>query len=553
MPEKKKDKELTHIQVKDNGLILAQKIGYELNDLRTTLQNGIINSLIRGSNTDSLVRYKIAQNVNLENFKLEANKVIRETKKSVKNALKTDRTVNLTDKQANEMSKDIDKGLLYLQKSAVQTYKSTLDNVFIKVKSASDLKEQLEKHIQSGVNVGVVYKNGREYKFDSYWEMKTRTDIQQEIGKNMVDAGAKGGVIFYLAAYFGDCAKDHVDYQGKIYYDKDWKSKAPKDRIDEIQDYIDANCEMSVQDVITEKGNYLTTRPNCRHYFSYMDIDSVLGAKTDKDVSNLRDKMNLNFNGKYQPEKYKALEKQRANERMIRAEKEEITKNELSLHLNPDKYKELQTKIKIGEANVRKYQAEQRELARQYDNIVRNYERESSSNRVDFGLSGKSPSIGRKNIDLTNKSNDDKIKMESTILFRRTTSDDDFKYLTDEQFNSLLVQAVKKGYGYERGTERAKIMIGNNSAANIADYMFFGDKVRRVDVFEEMYHCQQYREHKFAGMKYQDTLLEIDAKEYLLKNAKKLKLPRNEIKETKKLLDCYKKELKEKEDEENES
>ena len=131
MSEKKKDKELTHIQVKDNGLILSQKIGFQLNDLRTTLQNGIINSLIRSSNTDSLVRYKIAQNVNLENFKLEANKVIRETKKSVKNTLKTDKTVNLTDKQANEMSKDIDKGLLYLQKSADLTFMKTLSNVFL--------------------------------------------------------------------------------------------------------------------------------------------------------------------------------------------------------------------------------------------------------------------------------------------------------------------------------------------------------------------------------------------------------------------------------------
>ena len=68
--------------------------------------------------------------------------------------------------------------------------------------------------------------------------MKTRTDIQNEIANNMIAAGEQAGVIFYMAAYFGDCAKDHVDYQGKIYYDKDWKSKAPKDRIDEIQDYI---------------------------------------------------------------------------------------------------------------------------------------------------------------------------------------------------------------------------------------------------------------------------------------------------------------------------
>lgn len=382
MADKKKEK-LEHIQVKDNGIKLSHKIGDTLGDSKQTLQNEIINSLLKGRNETSLVRYRITQNNQLRDFKVKTNKLINQTKKAVKTAFKSDTTVNLTDKQIKNMTGQIDKGLLFLEQSAIQQYQNTIKSVVLKCKTAGDLKDQLQKHIESGVNVGVVYKDGKEFKFDNYWEMKTRTDIQQDIGKNMVDTGSALGVIFYIAAYFGDCAKDHVDYQGKIYVDKDWKSNAPKDRIDEIQSYIDSKSIKTVQEVMDAPA-YFTTRPNCRHYFQYIDIDSVLGAKNKDDVNKLRDERNLNYNGKYKPEKYKALQEQRLNERRIRYKKEEIQKQEQLLALNPGD-KVIQSRIMAGESMVRKYQADQRELIKQYDNLERQYSREKIGNRVDLG------------------------------------------------------------------------------------------------------------------------------------------------------------------------
>ena len=381
---KDKKKKLTHIDVKDNGLIISSKIGNVLANQKLHLESQLLNDLIKGANEKSIIRYKIIQNNNLRDFKIKVSKLTTQTKKVVKKALNNDKTINLTPSQVANISTVINKGLLLLQKDAIKTYQNTLNDVFIKVKSANDLKDQLQKHIDKGLNLGVVYQDGKHYQFDTYFEMKARTDIQQDIGENLIDSGHEAGVVFYIASFYGDCAKDHADFQGKIYYDSNWKDNAPKDRIDEIQNYIDSKGLKSVQEVM-DAPVYLTTRPNCRHYFTAIDIDAVLGAKTNSDISKLRSERNLNFNGKYKPEKYEALQKQRLNERKIRAEKRNIDNLEHQLALKPGD-KEIQSRIKIGEAKVRDYQVEQRNLIKQYSNLERRYDRESLEQRVDFGI-----------------------------------------------------------------------------------------------------------------------------------------------------------------------
>lgn len=395
----KKEKKLDHIQVKDNGIKLSQDIGDKLADAKTLLENEIIDGLLKSSNETNLNRYRIVQNINLRNYQYLSDKVISNVKKDVKTSLKDDNTVNLTNKQVVNMSSQINKGLLFLQESAVRTYQDTLTNILLRCKSAGDLKEQLQKHIDSGIDVGVIYKDGKNYQFDTYWEMKARTDIQNDIGSNMVKTGQENGVIFYIAAYFGDCAKDHVEYQGKIYVDKNWESNAPKDRLEEIRSYINSHDVKTVQEVM-EAPAYFTTRPNCRHYFQYIDIDSVLGAKNNDDVNKLRDERNLNFNGKYKPDKYEALQKQRLNERKIRAEKKAIDKLEHELALKPGD-KNIQSQIKNGEANVRRYQAEQRDLINQYNNLERRYDREALGNRVELGTEKHNDNIKNPNEEIT--------------------------------------------------------------------------------------------------------------------------------------------------------
>lgn len=379
----KDKKKLEHIQVKDNGIKLSNKVGDVLNDAKQILQKNLFEGLLKSSNETNITRYKIAQNNAFRDYSINTRKTIEKAKTEVKTALKQDSSVNLKNNQVNRMSADVNNGLLFLQQDAIKTYQSTLRDVLLHVKAASDLKEQLAKHIESGLNLGVVYKDGKNYQFDSYFEMKARTDIQQDIGKNMIAAGQENGVIFYITSFYGDCAPDHADYQGKIYVDEKWESLAPKDRLDEIRSYIESNKLMTVQEV-SEKDPFLTTRPNCRHYFQYISIDEVLGAKTQEDVKDLRQERGLNFGGKYQPDKYKALQQQRANERKIRAEKANVQSLELQKQLEPDN-KNLQIMINNSKSNIRAYQANQRELENQYTNIERRYDREKVGNRVTLG------------------------------------------------------------------------------------------------------------------------------------------------------------------------
>ena len=542
----KKEKKLEHIQVKDNGIKLSQDIGDKLADAKTLLENEIIDGLLKSSNETNLSRYRIAQNVNLRNYQYLSDKLISKVKKDVKTSLKDDNTVNLTNKQVVNMSSQINKGLLFLQESAVRTYQDTLTNILLRCKSAGDLKEQLQKHIDSGIDVGVIYKDGKNYQFDTYWEMKARTDIQNDIGSNMVKTGQENGVIFYIAAYFGDCAKDHVEYQGKIYVDKNWESNAPKDRLEEIRSYINSHDVKTVQEVMEPPARF-TTRPNCRHYFQYIDIDSVLGAKNNDDVTKLRDERNLNFNGKYKPEKYEALQKQRLNERKIRAYKADMEKKQLSLALEPGN-KQLQSEIEIDKSNIRMYQKAQRDLAKQYSNIERRYDREKVGNRIDFGENNsKEGNILDFSVNLTNSQKGGNIDLENGVGVqkRKNSNNSNFNYLSDEEFDKLMIEADKLGLYYERGTERALKIIGKDSAAQIGTMMFFKKEVRKVDVHEEIYHCKQYLKGMYNGANKQQVLLEIDAKKYLINNAKKLKLSRAEIEETKEHLKMYEELLKE--------
>lgn len=429
-----KEKKLKHIQVKDNGIKLSNKIGDSLADLKTKFEFNIQENIVDG--VDNLRTWQIKQNNKIIEFKKESAKLAKATHKEIKKDLTDDKTVNLTSAQALKISSRIDKGILFLQNSATKAYQDTVRQTLLtlRINKAVELKEALSRHLEKGLNVGVVYQDGKNFKFDTYWEMKTRTEIQRDIGKNMVTAGSNLGVVFYIAAYFGDCAKDHANYQGKIYVDQDWESNAPKDRIDEIKDYIRTNKIMTVQEIMGDPV-YLTTRPNCRHYFQYIDIDSVLGAKTEKEVADLRSDMGLNFKGKYQPDKYIALQKQRANERQIRATKEEITKQETLLDLNPGD-KTIQSRILSGEARVRKYQAEQRALAKQYSNIVREYKREAVGTRADLGVSKH----------LTKKQNDASIEMYKMF-------DDE---IPEYKIEKLRLEDLEVSYNIETLKEIAK-------------------------------------------------------------------------------------------------
>lgn len=76
---------------------------------------------------------------------------------------------------------------------------------------------------------------------------------------------------FVLASRHDDCAKDHLDYQGKIYV-KEWALKYKA-----VKDYCRENNIKTVEWVMG-KPAWLTTRPNCRHFFKDVSLSDIKGS-----------------------------------------------------------------------------------------------------------------------------------------------------------------------------------------------------------------------------------------------------------------------------------
>lgn len=98
----------------------------------------------------------------------------------------------------------------------------------------------------------------------------------KEMAKALED-NRKQEKVFYIASSHKDCAQDHLDFQGRIYYDEKWESVIKDDKLKEkVRHFIEVNKLKSFQWVV-DKPVFLITRPNCRHYFKELPVKEVLG------------------------------------------------------------------------------------------------------------------------------------------------------------------------------------------------------------------------------------------------------------------------------------
>lgn len=135
-------------------------------------------------------------------------------------------------------------------------------------------------------------------------------------------------------------------------------------------------------------------------------------------------------------------------------------------------------------------------------------------------------------------------------LTRKTNnSRENLKFISDATFEKLTIPAKKKGAIIFRGTEEAERHLDfmNAAASNLDNILFFRKDVCISEVLEETYHFEQNlaKMNNDKGEPLRSILNEIDAKEYLLKNAAKFKIPRKEIEITQKQLESYRKQLEE--------
>lgn len=88
--------------------------------------------------------------------------------------------------------------------------------------------------------------------------------------------------IFYLCSEHNNPAKDHKEWQGKIYVDRFWRTKVESSLAVPVLDYIKKNGILTVQEIMGEPV-YMTTRPYCRHYFIPVKTVTVL-TRSNKNI-----------------------------------------------------------------------------------------------------------------------------------------------------------------------------------------------------------------------------------------------------------------------------
>jgi hypothetical protein len=141
----------------------------------------------------------------------------------------------------------------------------------------------------------------------------------------------------------------------------------------------------------------------------------------------------------------------------------------------------------------------------------------------------------------------DKIEARKELHRKSTDMRGAIRAISDKRFDQLTVEAKKNGATIIRGGEWAITHLDsvNAAASSLNDWLIFRDTVTVSEVLEETYHFSQNVQNLNIdkGHKLRTILNEIDAKEYLLKNASKYNIPRSETEETQRHLADYKKAL----------
>lgn len=102
--------------------------------------------------------------------------------------------------------------------------------------------------------------------------------------KDQIQRSRAKSVIFYVCSKHVAPAKDHKDWQGKIYVDRFWrailKSTDREWMIPQVERYIVENDVKTIQWVMGPPV-WLTTRPFCRHWFAPVLTSTVLTRDPD--------------------------------------------------------------------------------------------------------------------------------------------------------------------------------------------------------------------------------------------------------------------------------
>jgi len=100
----------------------------------------------------------------------------------------------------------------------------------------------------------------------------------------MLDSAREAGTYspFYLSDSHKNCAKDHLEYESRIYFDEKYANYvSDPELLEKIEAYIRNHKCLAVQEVIGYP-HYFLTRPNCRHQIVPVPVEEVLSSSVKK-------------------------------------------------------------------------------------------------------------------------------------------------------------------------------------------------------------------------------------------------------------------------------
>ncbi len=131
-----------------------------------------------------------------------------------------------------------------------------------------------------------------------------------------------------------------------------------------------------------------------------------------------------------------------------------------------------------------------------------------------------------------------------------------FKPISDERFNQLTIEAKKAGAFIIRGTAEVEAHLASRdaTASTAGNMLMFGKNVCMTEVLEETRHYVQNKQHMNDDkeLTLRTILNEIEAKTFIIENAKKYRVPRDELEHIQRQLTSYQKELEKRKEEQDE-
>lgn len=188
------------------------------------------------------------------------------------------------------IKKELSRVQKYLNLSYSETHSLWLDSysryMRVSKKAFSSLRraktDDIEYDDMLKLRKNIVYETVRpEFKLLEHEKNDLANEIEYRAKKDRLTSVTDSGV-FYLCSSHINPAKDHAEWEGKIYVSADWRNRvsSESDKM-RIAAYIQ-NHQIRTVEWVTREPVWMIFRPNCKHFFINVDVEEVLGNSTRK-------------------------------------------------------------------------------------------------------------------------------------------------------------------------------------------------------------------------------------------------------------------------------